>query len=740
MSRSTVTVSRWGNGPCSVTFKDWGDGVRVFACDRANVGSSGKDILNAFKSYLDGTLTNNFYELTKTGLGDEFNPSNYSKTLVVYDPNSGNVGSTSTKVNDIICGDGKASWFNASYDTYPHCYYAYDHNGRNEYSTYLISNSNTNPVTVDLSRLSDTSSVKSCSCKISAINADSATCDAEVKTYSIEEGTPLIFTATPASGCKITAMEFCHEDEDGYATGETISGVIADDGLSATLTLEYIESGYSGNITITTEEIPVVPDNVIINLLQDKSNLIHCTMDASYGEHSAVLNESNPSQLVITITPEDGYSIEDVSKCKAVAYDSDGYSTGEDVEGTLSVMTSTQKKATITLKYPPSTASSPFYYGIEVEADPVVTPAAKVSINLLQDKSNLLHCTMDASYGSHSIDLDDTNPGQMVITILPDDGYSIEDATKCRAVSYDSDGHTTGEDITGVLIPISDTQKKATITINYPTSEANSPYYYGIEVEASKTAEPPAPTAKKLYEIFKLSSSQLEAMSNAVWVVPGQDSLSEGAWKYVVSIKVYPVPVKATTTAEIGNKNFTFGISAPVVNPEIQEYNLGSFKIPRKFGDFRDYEPYSRYVLYLPFIGNVELRAEDIVGRTMYIHYKIDFLGDTALVSVSNGEYVIDYETTYLSDEYPMYREFNINYHLDRKAMHLSDRVAKLMMFTYPTADGYSEIIGDETNVVDYIKNLHGYVVAREVDFGSKVATRTEIDEVETLLKSGIEI
>lgn len=624
MSRSTVTVSRWGSGPCSVTFKDWGDGVRVFACDRANVGSSGGDIIRAFKAYLDGTLTKNFYELTKTGLGDEFNPSAYSKTLVVYDPNSGNVGSTSKTVNDIICGDDRASWYNAYYDTYPHCYYAYDHNGRNEYSTYLISNSNTNPVTVDLSRLSDTSSVKSCSCKISAINADSATCDAEVKTYSIEEGTPLTFTATPADGCKITAIEFCYEDEDGYATGETIPGVIADDGLSATLTLDYIESGYNGNITITTEEIPVIPDNVIINLLQDKSNLIHCTIDTSYGEHSAVLNESNPSQLVITITPEDGYSIEDVSKC--------------------------------------------------------------------------------------------------------------------RAVSYDSDGYTTGEDITGVLISISDTQKKATITLKYPPSTASSPFYYGIEVEASKIVEPSDPTAKKLYEIFKLSPSQLEAMSNAEWVVPGLDSLSEGAWKYVVSIKVYPVPVKAPTTAEIGNKNFTFGILAPVVDPEIQEYNLGSFKIPRKFGDFRDYEPYSRYVLYLPFIGNVELRAEDIVGRTMYIHYKIDFLGDTALVSVSNGEYVIDYETTYLSDEYPMYREFNINYHLDRKAMHLSDRVAKLMMFTYPTADGYSEIIGDETNVVDYIKNLHGYVVAREVDFGSKVATRTEIDEVETLLKSGIEI
>lgn len=53
--------------------------------------------------------------------------------------------------------------------------------------------------------------------------------------------------------------------------------------------------------------------------------------------------------------------------------------------------------------------------------------------------------------------------------------------------------------------------------------------------------------------------------------------------------------------------------------------DCGSITVPA-LGDFRDYEPYSQYELYIPMCGTIQLDAAQVVGRTLHIEVYYDVM------------------------------------------------------------------------------------------------------------------
>lgn len=52
----------------------------------------------------------------------------------------------------------------------------------------------------------------------------------------------------------------------------------------------------------------------------------------------------------------------------------------------------------------------------------------------------------------------------------------------------------------------------------------------------------------------------------------------------------------------------------------------GWFLIQRKFNDFRDFPPYRKSVIYIPFVGNVEFNLHNYYGKYMKIKYAVDVM------------------------------------------------------------------------------------------------------------------
>ena len=103
---------------------------------------------------------------------------------------------------------------------------------------------------------------------------------------------------------------------------------------------------------------------------------------------------------------------------------------------------------------------------------------------------------------------------------------------------------------------------------------------------------------------------------------------------------------QGTETIKIGKLDTK--ISANVIKNEASNFKLAEFKIKRKFNNFLDYEPYTKYQLYLPYVGVIELPTNTIVsnnGTTVVVKGAIDISTLTLTYTIySNG--MVIYETS----------------------------------------------------------------------------------------------
>lgn len=134
---------------------------------------------------------------------------------------------------------------------------------------------------------------------------------------------------------------------------------------------------------------------------------------------------------------------------------------------------------------------------------------------------------------------------------------------------------------------------------------------------------------------------------------------------YIVSCRVYPFDLSAMdckvgqgghqTMAQGDFTDIPFGFNGA----SITQHNMGlagthvvtydacitvrnSHPDPQKQLDYQyctflDYEPYTKYTLVLPFVGEVELSSHDVLCSTIYISYAIDFTTGTCLAIVSKS-------------------------------------------------------------------------------------------------------
>ena len=134
---------------------------------------------------------------------------------------------------------------------------------------------------------------------------------------------------------------------------------------------------------------------------------------------------------------------------------------------------------------------------------------------------------------------------------------------------------------------------------------------------------------------------------------------------YIVSCRLYPFDMtyvdcqvyggQAQPLADGNYTNIPFGFNGA----SITQHNLGlagshimtdlvHIDVPNSNPDarlqmdyrgctFLDFEPYSKYTMVLPFVGEVELSAHDVLCSRLYIYYVIDFTTGTCCACVCKG-------------------------------------------------------------------------------------------------------
>ena len=151
---------------------------------------------------------------------------------------------------------------------------------------------------------------------------------------------------------------------------------------------------------------------------------------------------------------------------------------------------------------------------------------------------------------------------------------------------------------------------------------------------------PPLPytvDSNKLFTVYNPSSSQLDALGGYLWDNDLIDILRK-IWQNpldgIISLsQVYATPVTGS------NHNIILGyldsgVSAPVVTQQFVTIDCGSVTLPELNENCLDYVPYTQIQIYLPFVGIVELDANEFMSGTVSVKYKVDVYTGSCLAEV----------------------------------------------------------------------------------------------------------
>lgn len=255
-------------------------------------------------------------------------------------------------------------------------------------------------------------------------------------------------------------------------------------------------------------------------------------------------------------------------------------------------------------------------------------------------------------------------------------------------------------------------------------------------------------------------------------------------------------------TASIVLGNISSDVQSATIAKQYITVDCGEVEVPRIWGNFLDFEPYTTISIYLPFISTVDLTANEIVGKKLHLKYNIDILTGACVAQlqtvgenqniilnvsgncgvqipwnsanynqlVSNGITAVaglgatvlsgglapviasgsianavgelaqigvdtaDNVFTGASPRFSRGGSFNTNNGV------LCDKIPHLLI-TRPIqsfAQNYNKYNGYPSNITAQIGNLKGFTKIDKINLSGISATAEEVEQITTLLKSGI--
>lgn len=301
-------------------------------------------------------------------------------------------------------------------------------------------------------------------------------------------------------------------------------------------------------------------------------------------------------------------------------------------------------------------------------------------------------------------------------------------------------------------------------------------------------------SATGLANLYNPTLAQVKQFSRWLWGSDGLNldqlkKLLQDPMQAIIGLHVmYATPTTgANRDIQVGYINS--GVQSKIVTEQYTEIDCGTVTIKEYFGDARDYSPYTQVYCYLPFIGIVELNADDVVNSTLGIKYKIDVLTGCCLAQLTVKKYGLNavlYTYTgncavqmpitsgnYLSTVSSLLgavvsgaaavatggalapvaigaaanamgggarASVAMSGSLGSNAGAMGIRKPYLIIKRVESADanGYNEFYGYPTNKRVNLSQLTGYVRVKEINLSGTNATEDEQNEIVSLLKEGV--
>lgn len=139
----------------------------------------------------------------------------------------------------------------------------------------------------------------------------------------------------------------------------------------------------------------------------------------------------------------------------------------------------------------------------------------------------------------------------------------------------------------------------------------------------------------RFFTCYKLTTEQLTKLSQELWSSNFINIISNSVLKptdFIVSMNMIPIDVMTTPKMIKAGQWLLNGAVGGVVSGQFFRVDCGSIEIKKKWGGALDY--LTKIALFLPFIGEIQLSPDDVMGSEISVIYTVDVMTGSCLASV----------------------------------------------------------------------------------------------------------
>lgn len=103
----------------------------------------------------------------------------------------------------------------------------------------------------------------------------------------------------------------------------------------------------------------------------------------------------------------------------------------------------------------------------------------------------------------------------------------------------------------------------------------------------------------------------------------------------IIGLFMLPFTPGSSTAIEVTIGSYGTSVNMPPLTAQFADVDCGSLTIEEYWGNYLDYNPYTRITLFLPGVGEVQLDPDEVMGQTIGVLYRVDCLTGNFVCFVS---------------------------------------------------------------------------------------------------------
>ena len=145
--------------------------------------------------------------------------------------------------------------------------------------------------------------------------------------------------------------------------------------------------------------------------------------------------------------------------------------------------------------------------------------------------------------------------------------------------------------------------------------------------------------------LFNPTLTQVKDLANYMWTglfdLATYKKIFADPMDCLLGFNMLPVAIPHGTAISVRVGNISTGIQMNPATNQWVEVDCGTINVGDAFGNYLSYAPYTKFSMYLPYIGMVELSADDVVGKTIALKYHVDVLSCSCVAYLKCGNSVL---------------------------------------------------------------------------------------------------